>query len=501
MEVPVDLSHHINEKSRARHPSPLKDIIKFMGEEGMISLAGGLPHPSLFPLHEVSFKVPGPPGLGQPLDARQQQSSDLTIGRDPVSDQIDLTQFLQYGNGSGNRQLLALCNDLTQRVHAPPCQYQCLLHPGNTNAWAKVVGLLCEDKDFVIVEEYTYPSAQALWVPLGIKAVPVAADEQGIQAGQLRQLLEDWDEDVRGAKRPHVLYLVSVGSNPTGITISAQRRLVEDDPYYFLQYPSYQDSLACTKPQQKTSDDFLKTLTPSFLSLDTQGRVIRLESFSKTLFPGLRLGYFVANPLFTERLLRATEVETQDPAGLSQAYVLGILQSWGIDGYLSWLQSLQFQYLTRRNWLLDSFSEHFTLEAAEKSPLTSADSLVASIRTKDGTLRRPVFSFVDPTAGMFVWSKFYFDKVPRFIELQRTDHQDPEQAFADELWKAWASELVLLTPGSYYHPWQGFEKTTTKARGADPSTAHFRFSFATPTQHEIRAGVKRMSEVIQRFWE
>lgn len=64
--------------------------------------------------------------------------------------------------------------------------------------------MLCEDQDFVIVEEYTYPSAQALWIPLGIKAVPVSADEQGIQAAKLRALLEGWDETARGAPRPHV---------------------------------------------------------------------------------------------------------------------------------------------------------------------------------------------------------------------------------------------------------------------------------------------------------
>lgn len=243
--------------------------------------------------------------------------------------------------------------------------------------------------------------------------------------------------------------------------------------------------------QPKLSDDFIQTLTPSFLSMDTQGRVIRLESFSKTLFPGLRLGYFIANSLFTERLLRATEVETQDPAGLSQAFTLSILQQWGIDGYLTWLQSLQFQYLTRRNWLLDAFSEHFNLISASKSPLKNANGLVACLKGHNGASLRPVFSFVDPTAGMFVWAKFYFDSVPRFREIEKTDHKDPEQAFSDELWKDWANELVLVTPGSYYHPWQGAEKTTTKARGADPQTSYFRFSFATPTVNILRFPILR----------
>lgn len=40
----VDLSHHINARSKARHPSPLKEIIKFMGHDGMISFAGGISH-------------------------------------------------------------------------------------------------------------------------------------------------------------------------------------------------------------------------------------------------------------------------------------------------------------------------------------------------------------------------------------------------------------------------------------------------------------------------
>lgn len=216
--------------------------------------------------------------------------------------------------------------------------------------------------------------------------------------------------------------------------------------------------------------------------MDTQGRVIRLDSFSKTLFPGLRLGYFVANPVFTERLLRATEVETQDPAGLSQAFALGLLQEWGIDGYLTWLQNLQFQYRTRRDWLLDAFDAHFDLLPAEKSPMPEAQGLVVCVKSSHGDKIKPVFSFVDPGAGMFVWCKFYFEGVHRFMEIEGAGKSnDPEQDFANELWQAWATELVLLTPGSYYHAWQGPDKMTTAARGADPRTAHFRFSFATPT--------------------
>ncbi|KAL4811368.1 pyridoxal phosphate-dependent transferase [Aspergillus unguis] len=496
---PPDLSHHINTKSKSRHPSPLKDIIRYMGQDGMISLAGGLPHPSLFPLQQAKFDCLPSACLSAGDDGPSDERVSLTLGRGSKPGDLDLTQFLQYGSGAGNKSLLALCRALTERVHSPPSEYEVLLHPGNTNAWAKVVGLLCEDNDFVLVEEYTYPSAQALWVPLGVRAVPVCADAGGIDALRLRGVLEGWDDGVRG-------------SNPTGITISKERRreiydvcvefdiiIVEDDPYYFLQYPPYNPSPALTQPQPEklSPSSFIKSLTPSFLSLDTQGRVIRLESFSKTLFPGLRLGYFITSPLFSERLLRATEVETQDPSGLSQAFVLALLERWGIDGYLAWAQQLRESYRERRDWLVGAFYKHFQVRPARESPsLPQAEGYVVFLGDK------PVFSFIDPGAGMFVWTKWYFGHVQRFQDIAAlgADEKDPEQAFATELWEAFASELVLLTPGSYYHPWQGREKVTTKERGAEEGTAHFRFSFATPSEEQIVQGVQRIRTVVERYW-
>lgn len=232
----------------------------------------------------------------------------------------------------------------------------------------------------------------------------------------------------------------------------------------------------------KPTEQFLQELVPSFLSLDTEGRVIRLDSFSKTTFPGLRLGYFIANPLFVERLLRATEVETQDPAGLSQAFVTGLLDRWGIEGYFSWLQQLKTQYEKRRDWLLDAFHAHFTVLPAAESPLPLAQGLVVCLRNSETGELRPVFSFIDPSAGMFVWSQFHFSGIARFCELKSQQGvEDAEQVFANELWMEMVGERVLLTPGSYYHPWQGEEMLTTKARGAEAGTAAFRFSFATPT--------------------
>lgn len=64
------------------------------------------------------------------------------------------------------------------------------------------MGLICEKGDFILCEEYTYPSAQALWVPLGCKAVPVGMDSRGMRADHLESVLGSWDEKV--GKRPNL---------------------------------------------------------------------------------------------------------------------------------------------------------------------------------------------------------------------------------------------------------------------------------------------------------
>lgn len=120
----------------------------------------------------------------------------------------------------------------------------------------------------------------------------------------------------------------SMGHNPTSGVLSVQRRkeiyaicqkydiiIVEDDPYWYLQFPSAAPREARSrglstprqtsayKPAKSSGFDFLDSLTPSYLSVDTDGRVIRLDTFSKTIAPGCRLGWITAQPAFLERLV------------------------------------------------------------------------------------------------------------------------------------------------------------------------------------------------------
>lgn len=126
--------------------------------------------------------------------------------------------------------------------------------------------------------------------------------------------------------------------------------LTRTDPrisaYYFLQAGEYSppptafDSSSRKEPKKAESDEeFLKSLVPSYLKFDTEGRVIRIDTFSKTICPGSRLGFITANPIFCERMLRANESSTQAPCGFGQALVTKLLvEEWGMTGYLRWLK-------------------------------------------------------------------------------------------------------------------------------------------------------------------
>ncbi|KAJ4485327.1 pyridoxal phosphate-dependent transferase [Lentinula aciculospora] len=518
-----DLSRHLNQLSRSRVASPLKDIIKYMKEPGMISLAGGLPHPSFFPFGEMRAKAYTP---DVDLRSSEEPSStiELTIPKSATpSHKNTLSTALQYGSSYGSTSLSSFIREFTSRVMVPAySDFEILLHSGNTDAWNKVVNILCESGDYVLVEEHTYPSAQALWAPMGCRGVPISIDKDGMVPEALELVLKNWDRTHSGVKRPHLLYIVPVGHNPSGATLTLERKkaiyricveydiiICEDDAYYFLQFPPYVlpsqrkpqnvETESSDVPNQKSAFDgqaYIESLVPTFLSLDVQGRVIRLDTFSKTLGPGNRLGYFVCNPIFAERILRATEVTTQAPSGLSQAFVEELLVSWGIEGYLTWLAGLRDCYTTRRNWMCDIIAENFDLIP---SPENFVDDVVA-VRKDHGSTKNtvPFFSFSFPKGGMFAWIKIYLSGSTTYQVMKETSlsHEIATAKWAEAFWMDLIKEKVLLTPGSYYTPIIGLNERMPQ----EPDVAFFRLAFSFETREEMKIGIARMTSVFERWW-
>lgn len=236
----VDLTHHLSQLARSRVPSPLKDILTYMNLDNMISLAGGLPHPSFFPFHSVSASAyPSSTVLDPETGAAQAESLELSIAHTSKAT-YSLTQGLQYTGGWGLKTLSDFCKKLTERLWAPAYEdWDVLLNNGGTDAWTKIITLLLESGDHVITESQVYPSAQASFAPMGCKTFPIADDSEGMLPDALDEALANWDNSK--GRRPRVMYIVPVGQNPLGTTMGAQRRQAIYD--VCVKYGSYHHAM------------------------------------------------------------------------------------------------------------------------------------------------------------------------------------------------------------------------------------------------------------------
>lgn len=133
--------------------------------------------------------------------------------------------------------------------------------------------------------------------------------------------------------------------------------------------------------------------------MDVDGRVLRVDSFSKILAPGMRLGTITCSPLFHRYLIELTDNSTQQPAGFGQLFITELLgeDGWTLCGFAQWVKSLSEEYERRRNFLLDLF-----------------ESRIAS--TGYATVSKP-------QAGMFVWVKVNIEKHPRYIIRNKGKNQ------------------------------------------------------------------------------
>jgi len=175
--------------------------------------------------------------------------------------------------------------------------------------------------------------------------------------------------------------------------------------------------------------------------------------------------------------------------------VYGLLQKWGTDGYVEWLATLRDQYQTRRNWMCNAIAKSFDVRPAEETKLKGAEGLAVYLK---GSKSKPVFTFVPPRGGMFVWARFYFAESPIFKALHGdADLVDPETTFANELWARFAENLVcwhairaviiqanwlqvLLSPGKNFKPWQGKDNAAAN-QNSESGIGHFRLAFSTST--------------------
>ncbi len=362
----------------------MKSAAKFLKNPGLISLGGGLPCPEYFPIEELSIKVPTPPHFSE-SEARE-TGTILTAGKYDASEgrsAYDLSIALNYGLGTGSAQMIRFVTEHTEIVCNPPyADWQCALSVGSTSALDQTYRMFCERGDYVLSEEYTFASAVETAMPLGVKFLGVKMDDEGLIPDSMDELLSNWDSKARGARKPFLLYTVPSGQNPTGATQSTERRraiykvaqkhdvyIIEDEPYYFLQMQPYTGTDAPDVPPPANNEEFLKALISTYLSMDTDGRVMRMDSFSKVIAPGTRVGWITASEQIVERFVRNNECSNQNPSGISQIVLYKLLdESWGHSGYLQWLINLRLEYTRRRDVILAACEKYLPKDLVSWNP-------------------------------------------------------------------------------------------------------------------------------------
>jgi aromatic amino acid aminotransferase I len=255
----IDLSHHLSSLAKNRTISSLKDLYQYAAVPGMIPMAGGIPSPQYFPFESLSAEIL--PVDHVPLDnprVPKKQSNSLmewlfgskkleTISvpkyvKDAKPTDLQLATSLQYQAATGPPALPLFLRKYVETVYKPAYgDWDVLLNVGNTDGWAKIVGLLMEKGDAVLVEEWTYPGAENAFLPLECEMVAIKMDGEGVLPSHMDKVLGEWDEEKRGKKRPHVFYTIPTGQNPTGATMLEKRKkeIYEVCRKYGISHPLY----------------------------------------------------------------------------------------------------------------------------------------------------------------------------------------------------------------------------------------------------------------------
>lgn len=373
----MELSH----AARSAESSAIRDLLRHADRPDVLSLAGGLPAAARFPVAAIT------------------EAAGIVLARG---------DGLQYGLSEGDLALREIVSDGDPE--------NVLVTTGSQQALDLIGRVILDPGDTVVVGDPCYVGARQVLQANRASLVGVAVDRDGLDVDELETRLAE-------GVAPKLVYVVANFDNPSGAVLSADRRsrlaelaethdflIIEDDPYGALRYDG-------EHVPQIPGD-----------------RVLRLRSASKTLVPGLRVGW-VSGPQFViDAMVIAKQAVDLHTSTVSQAIVRELLQRPGffdahVSGLLPW-------YAAQRDALIAGLEEH--LPAAE---------------------------FHRPDGGMFVWCRL------------------PGSDTASVLTEA-VEAGVAFVPGSAF------------AVDRD-LTDHLRLSFATVAAEQLPVAVERLARVVQ----
>jgi 2-aminoadipate transaminase len=401
--MPISWEQRFAQRTRLMHRSTIRELLKVTEQDDIISFAGGLPAPDVFPVQEVAA----------------------------VTQQILRTQgaqALQYGATEGYRPLREWLAQQVREAGLSVSADNILITTGSQQALDLLGKIFVDPGDRLLVESPIYLAALQAWNAYGPTYRVIPSDEQGMQIEAMEAAL---------AEEPKFLYTIPNFQNPSGSTLSLERRerlvevarraglpIIEDDPYRALRFEG--DHL----PRLIDLDGQWQTKTASYT-----GGVISISTFSKVLSPGLRVGWVVAAADLIGKLVQAKQGADLHTATLNQMLAFELARSGVIKQHLP---TIIQTYRERRDAMLAALDRYFP----------------EGVR------------WTRPQGGMFLW-----------VTL-------PVGINTDEILRAALDQKVAFVPGASFHP-----------AGGGSHTMRLNFSNARPEL--ISEGIARLSKVLQ----
>jgi aspartate/methionine/tyrosine aminotransferase len=334
---------------------------------------------------------------------------------------------LQYGGGQGDIVLRDQIRDLMALEGISSSVEDLIVTTGSQHGLDLLAGLFLDQGDVVLAEAPSYVGALGIFHHYEAHVEHVFTDDDGISPEALQESIDRLREQKRKIK---FLYLVPNFGNPSGVTLSAERRsrvieicrrehilVIEDNPYGLLYFDQ--------KPPN------------ALRSMDEDG-VIYLGSFSKIFAPGFRVGYVLAPPAIRDKMVLANESAILSPSMFSQMLISEYLANCDWEAQIETFRGV---YRERRDAALEAMAEYL-----------------------------PNLKTTRPAGGFYLW-----------VTL-------PEGIDSKAMLPLAVSELVAYTPGTAFF-------------GNGTGQANLRISFSYPTPDNIKLGVRRLANVINRQTE
>ena len=401
MQTPWD--HRYAQRTQRMASSAIRELLKYTEKPDIISFAGGLPAPEVFPVEE--FRV----------------ACDRVLRENGA-------QALQYSTTEGLRPLREMIARHSSRYGIEITSENVLITASSQQALDLLGKILINPGDNILVESPSYLGALQAWNLYGAQYITVPMDEDGMVTDALEEALR---------AGPKFIYVLPNFQNPTGVTLSLERRhilieladrygvpIIEDDPYGQLRYEGQHLPSVVVLDSQYRDD-----CTHSY-----RGNVIYLSTFSKLLAPGLRLGWVIAPEEVIRKLVVAKQAADLHTSTFTQMIAYEVSRGGFIDRHVPLIREV---YGHRRDVMLAAMDRYFP----------------------------PEVDWTQPKGGLFLWGI-----LPKYLD-------------AADVLEAAVEKKVAFVPGEPFHP-----------TGGGKNTMRINFSNATP--EKIEEGIFRLGKVL-----